>query len=78
MYKALGSIPETTKGQISRCERLGQVCWRIPLIAASERWRQKDQEFKIILGYLGNCSPGYIRLCLIKWEQNKFPFSWTW
>lgn len=37
--------------------------WWAPVIIAFGRWRQEDQEFKIILGYLESWRPvwGFLR-----------------
>lgn len=58
--------PPNHKEQITKsCEFLGQVAWHLPTVAAKQRWRQKEQGFKVRLGYPVNCSLCYIKPLLI-------------
>lgn len=56
MYQFLGSVPRTN--------RYAHMCL---LVLALRKWRQKDQEFELTLGYivsLGSALNALIRYCL--------------
>jgi hypothetical protein len=31
--------------------------WNMPVISVLRRWREKDQELKVVFGYIGSCRP---------------------
>lgn len=48
MHEAMSSVANTTLNPVQRC---------MPIIPALKGWRQEDQEYDVILGYIASLGP---------------------
>lgn len=60
--KALQSVPVDLGGGLEKQLYRSLVCWHPPVISALGRWRQEDQQLRVILSYIASTRPAWAAL----------------